>query len=99
MPHIWCQSVWHNWKPFYLLALLEDNGGLSNDKHLLVLHVVVRHRGAQRGLDRVLDLGLGLLTAVLVLEIERGDESDLGSWCFFVAVIDKTAANHALEIR
>lgn len=57
----------------FLLFLtgLECDGWLADDQHLLVLHLIVGQRRAQRRLDGVLDLGLGLLAALLVFVVER----------------------------
>ena len=44
---------------------------LTDDHDLFILHLLVLVVSVQNSLDVVLDLGLGLLTRVLVLEVER----------------------------
>lgn len=43
---------------------------LTDDHDLFILHLLVLVVSVQNSLDVVLDLGLGLLTRVLVLEVE-----------------------------
>ena len=54
---------------------LKVNRLLANHQHLLVLHFVTFMGSVQLCLDVVLDLGLGLLARVLVLEVKRGWDS------------------------
>ena len=49
----------------------EVDGFLTDDKHLLILHLVVVVVCVKDSLNVVLHLGLGLLTRVFMLEVKR----------------------------
>jgi hypothetical protein len=51
-----------------LVILFVGNRGLSDHKHLLELHIVVRVEAVKLDLDEVLDLRLGVFPLVVVLE-------------------------------
>jgi hypothetical protein len=55
-----------------LLVGLERHSLLTDGEHLLVLHVVILVLAFENGLAVVLDLGRGVLSVALVLEVEAG---------------------------
>lgn len=71
---------------------------LTDDHDLFVLHLLVLVVSVQNSLDEVLDLGLGLLTRVLVLEVEGGGNV-MGQLSLKVNLVDTWVKHAALDIE
>jgi len=82
------------------LGFTDDHvdGLLTDDEHLLVLHVVMLVVAVEGGLDVVLDLGLRLLTRVLVLKVERRRDA-LGQSSLELNLVNTRLQHATLDVK